>query len=188
MPLPIVSTPLSPRAATLMTSACASTASLAPGPPRLIWPASPVWRMSIVPRSARRVPFTLALLVAPVAKMVTLPPGPGAAASSRERSSPVLEILIATPLGFPLLSVMFPPLALRPHRQACAQNVQSNTAAAAWIRIRVAKRAGAIRIYDRNSRAHAGERTGGEGKIRRRNPILVTAAKKVGEEGRGIDH
>src|SRR5207237_7964075 len=45
--------------------------------------------------------------------MVTFPPGPGAAASSRERSCPVLEILIATPLGFPLLRVMFPPLALR---------------------------------------------------------------------------
>src|SRR5207245_6374691 len=45
--------------------------------------------------------------------MVTLPPGPGAAASRRERSCPVLEILMATPLGFPLLSVMFPPFALR---------------------------------------------------------------------------
>ena len=111
--LPMVSTPLMPRAATLMTSPCASMASLAPGPPRVICPASPVWRMSIVPPSARRVPFTLALLLAPVAKMVTLPPGPGAAASRRERSWPVLEILMATPLGFPLLSVMFPPLPLR---------------------------------------------------------------------------
>jgi len=49
---------------------------------RLICPASPVWRMSIIPLSARRVPFTLALLLAPVAKMVTLP---GAQASRIEQ-------------------------------------------------------------------------------------------------------
>src|SRR5439155_21219758 len=56
--------------------------------------------------------------------MVTFPPGPGAAASSRERSCPVLEILMATPLGFPLLSVMFPPLALRRRAVVIAESAE----------------------------------------------------------------
>src|SRR5207244_13457771 len=52
-------------------------------------------------------------VVAPAAKQVTVAAEPDAAASSREISSAVLEIVIAMPLGFPLLSVTFPPLALR---------------------------------------------------------------------------
>src|SRR4029077_4086850 len=55
------------------------------------------------------------------------------------------------------------------------------------IGIRIAERAGAIRVDHRNSRSHAGERTGGESKIRRRNSIPVIANKIVGEEGGGID-
>src|SRR6266567_3681480 len=54
-----------------------------------------------------------ATLLAPVAKIVTFPPGPGTAASSNERSSEVLDRLIATPLGLPLLNAMLPPRALR---------------------------------------------------------------------------
>ena len=61
-------------------------------------------------------------------------------------------------------------------------------AAASRIGIRIAERASAIRVDHRNSWSYAGERTGGEGKIRRRNSILVIANKIVGEEGRGIDH
>jgi hypothetical protein len=58
-------------------------------------------------------PFMFATLLAPVAKIVTFPPGPGAAASSNERSSEVLDRLIATPLGLPLFNAMLPPRALR---------------------------------------------------------------------------
>ena len=61
-------------------------------------------------------------------------------------------------------------------------------AAAARIGIRIAERAGAICVYHRNSWSHAGERTGGENKIRRRNSIPVIANKIVGEEGGRIDH
>src|SRR5207302_11258085 len=67
----------------------------------------------MVPRSATIFPFTLATLLPPVAKIVTFPPGPGAAASSKERSSEVLERLIATPLGLPLFNAMLPARALR---------------------------------------------------------------------------
>ena len=66
--------------------------------------------------------------------------------------------------------------------------IQTNVAAAARIRIRIAKRAGAIRVYDRNSRAHARERTGGESKIGRRNSILVSAREIVRGERRRIHH
>src|SRR5438067_6603397 len=79
--------------------------------------------MSIEPRSARMesggaaptavCPVTLMLLPAPVARMVILPPGPGAAASSNERSWPVLLTLMATPVAAPLCKLMLPPDLLR---------------------------------------------------------------------------
>src|SRR6184192_151837 len=75
--------------------------------------------MSTDPRSARIVsmggvpaepgsPVTLMRLLAAVARIVILPPGPGAAASRRERSWPVLVTLIATPVAL-LCKLMFPP-------------------------------------------------------------------------------
>src|SRR5437016_5795970 len=80
--------------------------------------------MSTEPRSARMEsgggapaapvpPVTLILLLAPVARIVILPPGPGAAASSNERSWPVLLTLMATPVAAPLWRLIFPPDALR---------------------------------------------------------------------------
>src|SRR5205823_14417988 len=67
----------------------------------------------MVPRSATISPFMFATLLAPVAKIVTFPPGPGAAASSNERSSEVFDKLIATPAGLRLVMAMLPPRALR---------------------------------------------------------------------------
>src|SRR5689334_21459433 len=58
-------------------------------------------------------PLMFAELFAPVAKIVTFPPGPGAAASSKESNSEVLERLTATPVGLPLFNPMLPAAALR---------------------------------------------------------------------------
>src|SRR2546423_4172173 len=86
---------------------------------RLIVPKFPVFRMSTEPLSARIVsgggapaepgsPVTLTRLLAAVARIVILPPGPGAAASRRERSWPVLVTLMATPVVL-LCKLIFPP-------------------------------------------------------------------------------
>ena len=76
---------------------------------------------------------------------------------------------------------------MRPHNQPRVYD-QTNVAAAARSRIRIAKRVGAVRVYDRNWRADARERTGGEGKIGRRNSILVSAGEIVRGERRRIHH
>src|SRR3979490_437848 len=79
--------------------------------------------MSTEPRSARiesgggapalpLPPVAVMLLFAPVARIVILPPGPGAAASSSDRSWPVLLTLMATPLRASLFKLILPPDAL----------------------------------------------------------------------------
>src|ERR1700731_827810 len=87
--------------------------------------------MSTVPRSATICPSALSmlmLLVSPLIPAVTLfvlapggvparivifPPGPGAAASSRDNNCAVLPMLIAIPVVLVLVMLIFPPLALR---------------------------------------------------------------------------
>src|SRR5437763_5399167 len=99
----MVSVPLSPSAPTLTMSAMIFEFV------RLMEPLRPVCRMSIDPRSARMEsgggpppaevePVTLMALFGPVARIVILPPGPGAAASSNESSWPVLLTFMATPV------------------------------------------------------------------------------------------
>src|SRR5438270_10420843 len=85
--------------------------------------------MSIVPRSAAIFPLMFAVLLAPVAKIVTFPPGPGAAASSKESNSEVLERLMATPVALPLFNPMFPARALRRRKV-----IDDGSAEETWIR------------------------------------------------------
>src|SRR5438046_9828477 len=68
-----------------------------------------------------------AVLFAPVAKIVTFPPGPGAAASSKESNSEVLERLMATPVGLLLFSAMLPPVALRRRNVAEPRSVEETS-------------------------------------------------------------
>ena len=82
-----------------------------------------------MPRSATIFPFTFAVLFAPVAKIVTFPPGPGAAQSSKESNSEVLERLMATPLGLSLFNAMFPARALRRRKV-----IDDGSAEETWIR------------------------------------------------------
>src|SRR3954462_8863830 len=57
-------------------------------------------------------PLTWTRLFVPVARTVILPPGPAAAASSKERSWPVFEILMAVPVGMLLCTLILPPALL----------------------------------------------------------------------------
>src|SRR5947208_16340102 len=80
-----------------------------------------------------------AILFAPVAKIVTFPPGPGAAASSKESNSEVLERLMATPAGLPLFTAILPPVALRRRnfpRSAEETSIREFTATESLVEVR----------------------------------------------------